>query len=168
MANLILWNSYDGSDLTSHSFVRPLGCHQIANWLSNFGYTVKVIDFCSILTPDQVIHLTEKNIDKDTIAIGLSTTFTKKVIPTWAEFAKNYIERSYSTYKYSMIHVKNFIEKVSLLESKRTKDLVMPMTDARGLRDEIASILIDLQEYNSKCKSDDQVLQVEIKGGTFK
>jgi hypothetical protein len=67
-----------------------------------------------------------------------------------------------------MIHVKNFIEKVSLLESKRTKDLVMPMTDARGLRDEIASILIDLQEYNSKCKSDDQVLQVEIKGGTFK
>jgi hypothetical protein len=67
-----------------------------------------------------------------------------------------------------MIHVKNFIEKVSLLESKRTKDLVMPMTDARGLRDEIVSILIDLQEYNSKCKPDDQVLQVEIKGGTFK
>jgi len=100
MANLILWNSYDGSDLTSHPFVRPLGCHQIANWLSNFGYTVKVIDFCSILTPDQVIHLTEKNIDKDTIAIGLSTTFTKKVIPTWAEFAKNYIENRYTKIKW--------------------------------------------------------------------
>ena len=49
-----------------------------------------------------------------------------------------------------MIHVKNFMEKVSLLESKRTKDLVMPMIDARGLRDEIVLILIDLQEQNSK------------------
>jgi hypothetical protein len=60
------------------------------------------------------------------------------------------------------------MEKVSLLESRRTKDLVMPMADARGLRDEIASILIDLQEYNSNRKADDQVLQIEIKGGTFK
>jgi hypothetical protein len=67
-----------------------------------------------------------------------------------------------------MIHVKNFIEKVSLLESKRTKDLVMPMTDARGLRDEIALILLDLQEYNSNRKTEEQVLQIEIKGGTFK
>jgi len=67
-----------------------------------------------------------------------------------------------------MIHVKNFMEKVSLLESKRTKDLVMPMIDARGLRDEIVLILIDLQEQNSKRKTDDQVLQVEIKSGTFK
>jgi hypothetical protein len=67
-----------------------------------------------------------------------------------------------------MIHIKSFMEKVSLLESRRTKDLVIPMTDARGLRDEIASILIDLQEYNSIRKADEQVLQIEIKGGTFK
>jgi len=58
------------------------------------------------------------------------------------------------------------MDKVSLLESKRTKDLVMPMTDARGLRDEIMSILIDL--HNLKNNIDDKVLQVEIKGGTFK
>jgi len=67
-----------------------------------------------------------------------------------------------------MLHVKSFIEKVSLLESNRTKDLVMPMSEARGLRDEIALILLDLQEYNSKSKAEEQVFQIEIKGGTFK
>ena len=67
-----------------------------------------------------------------------------------------------------MIHIRSFIGKVSLLESKKTKDLVIPMAEARGLRDEIALILADLQEYNSKSKTEEQVLQIEIKGGTFK
>jgi len=67
-----------------------------------------------------------------------------------------------------MLHVKSFIEKVSLLESNRTKDLVMPMSEARGLRDEIALLLLDLQEYSSKSKAEEQVFQIEIKGGTFK
>jgi len=67
-----------------------------------------------------------------------------------------------------MLHVKSFIEKVSLLESNRTKDLVIPMSEARGLRDEIALLLLDLQEYSSKSKAEEQVFQIEIKGGTFK
>jgi hypothetical protein len=67
-----------------------------------------------------------------------------------------------------MIHVKRFLDKVSLAESKQTKDLVLPIADARGLRDEVSKILSDLQELNSKKNSEPEVIKVEITGGKFK
>ena len=67
-----------------------------------------------------------------------------------------------------MIHIKNFIDKVSFLESKMNKDLVMPMTDARMLRDEISKLLIDLNEAKSKKDNKEEVIKVEITGGKFK
>lgn len=67
-----------------------------------------------------------------------------------------------------MIHVKRFLDKVSLAESKQTKDLVLPIADARGLRDEVSKLLSDLQELNSKKKSEPEVIKVEITGGKFK
>ena len=63
-----------------------------------------------------------------------------------------------------MIYIKRFIDKVSLMESRQNKDLVMPMVDARGLRDELAKILVD--QYDRK-EQKDAVIQVEVKGGSF-
>lgn len=71
MANLILWNTLN----QDYSMLRPAGPHQLASWLTHCGYTVKVIDFCSHLTTDELVMLTEKHIDRDTIAVGVSTTF---------------------------------------------------------------------------------------------
>ena len=71
MANLILWNTLN----QDYSMMRPAGPHQLASWLTQFGYTVKVIDFSSFLTTDELVMLTEKYIDRDTIAVGVSTTF---------------------------------------------------------------------------------------------
>jgi len=68
------------------------------------------------------------------------------------------------------IHTKRFIDKMSMLESKQSRDVVFPISDARGLRDEIAKLLADLYELKN-AKSDDQeneVIQIEIKGGSFK
>jgi hypothetical protein len=42
------------------------------------------------------------------------------------------------------------------------------MQEARGLRDEIAKLLSDLHELNSKDKSKEEVIKVEITGGKFK
>jgi len=67
-----------------------------------------------------------------------------------------------------MIHIKNFLDKVSHLDSKRAKDLVLPMQDARGLRDEIAKLLTDLHENNSKNSKKEEIIKVEITGGKFK
>ena len=64
-----------------------------------------------------------------------------------------------------MIYIKRFIDKVSLMESRQNKDLVMPMVDARGLRDELAKILVD--QYDTRKEQKDTVIQVEVKGGSF-
>jgi hypothetical protein len=59
---------------------------------------------------------------------------------------------------------------MSVADSKQTKDLVLPMLDARGLRDDIAKLLSDLHELtvNKNKEDEDVVVQVEIKGGAFK
>lgn len=66
-----------------------------------------------------------------------------------------------------MIHIKKFLDKVSLSESRQNKDIVLPVADARGLRDEIGKLLADLYEVN-KNKKDKDPIQIEIKGGSFK
>lgn len=63
-----------------------------------------------------------------------------------------------------MIYIKRFIDKISYMENKQSKDLVMPMTEARGLRDELAKLLVDLH-FTEK---EESIIQVEIKGGSFK
>ena len=69
-----------------------------------------------------------------------------------------------------MIHIKRFIDKMALMESKQARDIVLPAADARGLRDEISKLLSDLYEL-SNTKADDksnEVIQIVIKGGSFK
>lgn len=97
MAHLILWNSFG----TNFAPVRPLGAHQLASWLTNFNYRVKVIDFCNLMTTEQLVKLTEQHIDKDTIAIGASTTFWKDRNdplgePNWCISARSILEEKYS------------------------------------------------------------------------
>lgn len=68
-----------------------------------------------------------------------------------------------------MLHIKRFIDKMAVAESKQTKDLVLPMSDARGLRDELSKLLSDLYELSdtqNKSK-ESEIVQVEIKGGSF-
>ena len=69
-----------------------------------------------------------------------------------------------------MLHIRRFIDKMSAADSKQTKDLVLPMLDARGLRDDITKLLSDLHELtaNKNKEDEDVVVQVEIKGGAFK
>ena len=42
-----------------------------------------------------------------------------------------------------MIHIKRFIDKVSIMETKQGKDVVIPIGEARGLRDELNKLLVD-------------------------
>lgn len=94
MAHLILWNSYDFS---KHTTVRPLGPHQLASWLTQHGYDVKVIDFCSLMTTSELVSVTKNFIDKNTIAVGVSNTFWDEVQsktrePDWVSRARGLLE----------------------------------------------------------------------------
>lgn len=67
-----------------------------------------------------------------------------------------------------MIHIKRLIDKVSIVESKQGKDVVLPIAEARALRDELAKMLADhFQSKADKPAPTEQLIQVEIKGGTF-
>lgn len=64
-----------------------------------------------------------------------------------------------------MLYIKKFIDKLSYLESKQSKDLVMPLSEARLLRDELMKIIIDYAKLNDQ---NEKVIDVKVKGGSFK
>jgi hypothetical protein len=66
-----------------------------------------------------------------------------------------------------MIHIKRFIDKVSIMETKQGKDVVIPIGEARGLRDELSKLLVDNYELLQNKVSVEPVFQVEINGGRF-
>ncbi len=66
-----------------------------------------------------------------------------------------------------MIHIKRFIDRVASIESRQGKDVVIPLSDARGLRDELAKLLIDHYEVTDGKKNTSEVIQVELVGGKF-
>ena len=67
-----------------------------------------------------------------------------------------------------MLHIKKFMDKMSVVESKMNKDVVLPIMDARGLRDDITRLLADLHELSStNNEGDTKVIELQIKGGSF-
>ena len=64
-----------------------------------------------------------------------------------------------------MIHIKRFIDKVSSTEGRQGKDIVIPISEARGLRDELAKLLVDRID-NAK-DATPEIIQVEVVGGKF-
>lgn len=61
-----------------------------------------------------------------------------------------------------MIQIKRFIDKIASMEGKQGRDVVLPISDARALRDEITKILLDQRE--SKQEQKNEPVQVEFKG----
>jgi len=66
-----------------------------------------------------------------------------------------------------MIHIKRFVDKVSLIENKQGRDVVIPISDARGLRDELTKLLADNYELLQNKTVVESVFQVEMNGGRF-
>lgn len=64
-----------------------------------------------------------------------------------------------------MIHIKRFIDRTSGLDSSISRDFVMPASEARMLRDEIAKYLLDLVD---KSMITNNTVDVQISGGKFK
>ena len=67
-----------------------------------------------------------------------------------------------------MIHIKQFFSKMAAIEARQNRDVVLPMADARGLRDDIAQLLADLHENSRDTANSDAPVSIEIKGGSFK
>ena len=68
-----------------------------------------------------------------------------------------------------MILIKRFIDKVSASEGKTGSTVVLPLEEARMLRDELAKLLSDNYELlnNKKETIDNNVITVEVNGGKW-
>jgi len=66
-----------------------------------------------------------------------------------------------------MIHIKRFIDRVANIETRQGKDVVIPLSEARGLRDELAKLLVDHYEVTEGKKNTSEVIEVELVGGKF-
>lgn len=102
MAKIILWSTMN----LDYAPVRPAGVHHLASWLRQHGHSVKVIDFCHIMSTDDLVAITEKNIDAETIAVGVSSSFWDQffrfgledppyVEPLWVSQARDKIQEKY-------------------------------------------------------------------------
>lgn len=65
-----------------------------------------------------------------------------------------------------MIQIKRFIDKIASMEARLSKDVVLPIADARALRDEITKLLIDQKEAGPTTNKDD-VIEVVMRGGKW-
>jgi len=66
-----------------------------------------------------------------------------------------------------MIFIKRFLDKISTYDGKNSKDVILPLNDARGLRDDIAKLLLDYSNAQ-KTEQKDEVIKININGGSFK
>lgn len=71
-----------------------------------------------------------------------------------------------------MIHINKFIERLQGFDARASKDFIMPLKDAKDLHADITRLLLALEtarESTSMVKKDqDEVITVEIGGGSFK
>lgn len=67
-----------------------------------------------------------------------------------------------------MIQINRFIEKVSLSEGRKIRDVVLTLEEARGLRDELSKLLSDLYDKNQNSSKKEELIKMQITGGTFK
>lgn len=75
MADAIIYNCI----WINHAPIRPIGAHQIADWLRKWGYTVTVIDFCNFITTEDLYKITLRHLDTNTKFIGVNSTFWSEV-----------------------------------------------------------------------------------------
>jgi hypothetical protein len=68
-----------------------------------------------------------------------------------------------------MIIIKRFIDRVSASEGKTGTNVILPIEEARMLRDELAKLLSDNYDLlnNKKESIDNTVIQVEVNGGKW-
>jgi hypothetical protein len=67
----------------------------------------------------------------------------------------------------SGLYIKRFIDRLQSFESRGAKDFSCPMQDAKNLHADITKLLIDLEQAKSQPPSQEQVITVQMEGGSF-
>jgi cytochrome c551/c552 len=63
-----------------------------------------------------------------------------------------------------MNQIKKFIDRISQAEARNTREVIMPLNEAKELRDELTKVLLD--QRNSK--PEEEVIEVVMRGGSYR
>ena len=61
-----------------------------------------------------------------------------------------------------MSQIKKFVDKIAALEVRQSRELVMPVNEAKELRDEILKLLVDQRDQSST-----EIIEVVMRGNKF-
>lgn len=68
----------------------------------------------------------------------------------------------------SGLYIRKFIERLQHFESRGGKDFSCPLSDAKNLHNDITKLLLDLENLREQAqRGDDQIVQIEMQGGSF-
>jgi len=62
-----------------------------------------------------------------------------------------------------MHNIKKFIDKIAVSEGRQAREVIMPLNDAKELRDEIMKLVLDQAAYTKE----PEVIQVVMSGGKW-
>lgn len=65
-----------------------------------------------------------------------------------------------------MINIKRFVDRIASLEGRQSKDLILPLSEAKLLRDEITKLLAEIKELSSSTKKE-EVIEVKLIGNKW-
>lgn len=64
-----------------------------------------------------------------------------------------------------MINIQRFIDKIASIEGRQGKDVVLPISEARALRDEITKLLLEQKQFTNN--KPEEVIQIQLTGGKW-
>jgi len=67
----------------------------------------------------------------------------------------------------SGLYIKRFIDRLQSFESRGVKDFTCPIQDAKNLHADITKLLIDLEQAKTHPPAAEQVITVQMEGGSF-
>jgi hypothetical protein len=66
------------------------------------------------------------------------------------------------------LHINRFIDLIKAQESRGGRDVSMPLRDAKDLHADITKLLLALEETRRQLVAQNQPIEVELTGGSFK
>lgn len=66
------------------------------------------------------------------------------------------------------LHIHRFVDLIKATEARGQKDLQMSLRDAKDLHGDITKLLITLEQMRTVDSKKDEVIEVQITGGSFK
>lgn len=65
------------------------------------------------------------------------------------------------------LHINRFMDRITAAESKRQRDVVMPVADARALHTEVTRLLLLIEELRSAQSASPTDTNIIMSGGDF-